>query len=52
MQLRGICENMITINNQSLNDVSEEEYKRRCEETANDIRLSKRFSSKGITDIS
>ena len=52
MQLRGICENMITINNQSLNDVSEEEYKRKCEETANDIRLSKRFSSKDITDIS
>ena len=47
MQLRGICENMITINNESLNDVTEEEYNRRCEESLKDMRFSKKLSFRG-----
>ena len=47
MQLRGICENMITIKNESLNDVSEEEYNRRCEKSLKDLRFSKKLSFKG-----
>ena len=52
MQLRGICENMITINNESLNDVTEEEYNRRCEESLKDMRFSKKLSFRGsISDV-
>ena len=46
MQLRGICENMIIINNESLNDVSEEEFQRKCEETSKDMRFSKKLTLK------
>ena len=50
-QLRGICENMIIVNNESLNDVSEEEFQRKCEESLRDSRLSKKFTLKGICDV-
>ena len=45
-QLRGICENMIIVNNESLNDVSEEEFQRKSEESLRDSRLSRRSSLK------
>ena len=35
-QLKGICENLILVNNESLNGVSEEEYKKKCEESMRD----------------
>ena len=35
-QLRGICENMIIVNNESLNDVSEEEFQRKSEDDVDD----------------
>jgi hypothetical protein len=36
MQLKGICENMMNITNESLNDITEEEFQRRCEESSKD----------------
>ena len=46
MQLRGICENMIIVNNESLNDVTEEEFQRKSEDSLRDSRLSKKFTLK------
>ena len=40
MQLKGVCENMIIINNESLNDVSEEDFVKKCEETLRESRAS------------
>ena len=37
---------MIIINNESLNDVSEEEFQRKCEETSKDMRFSKKLTLK------
>ena len=43
MQLRGVCENMININNESLNDVSEEEYQRKSEVSFRETKSSKQL---------
>ena len=51
MQLRGICENMIGINNESLNDVTKEEFQRKSEESIRDSRLSKKFTLKDFNGI-
>ena len=52
MQLRGICENMMNITNESLNGISEEEFQRRCEESSKDLRFSKKTTFKGsINDL-
>ena len=48
MQLRGVCENMIIVNNESLNDVSEEEFTRKSEESIRDSTISKKFSFKDL----
>ena len=48
MQLRGVCENMIIVNNESLNDVSEEEFTRKSEESMRDSTISKKFSFKDL----
>ena len=51
MQLRGICENMIIIKSESLNDVTEEEFQRKSEESIRDSRISKKFSFKDLNEM-
>ena len=51
MQLRGICENMIIVNNESLNDVTEEEFQRKSELSLRDSRSSKKLIFKVLDDI-
>ena len=52
MQLKGICENMMNITNESLNDITEEEFQRRCEESSKDLRISKKITFRvSISDL-
>ena len=49
MQLRGVCENMIIVNNESLNDVTEEEFIRKSEESLREsVNTSRRNSLKDL----
>ena len=45
MQLRGVCENMIIVNNESLNDVTEEEFIRKSEESLRESVNTSRINS-------
>ena len=53
-QLKGICENLIKVNNESLNGVNEEEYNKKCEESMRDSKAMlniRKSISKDLSNI-
>ena len=51
MQLRGVCENMININNESLNDVTKEEFLAKSELSIRDSRISRLSITRDLNGI-